>query len=269
MEPKEIDITAYDAVTRFGTAHKDSVKSETDAYKSGDYLSYIKHRCLSLFLSWSNFAFMYKIENTVFPEIAPFSCFQFPTDGSGHDFQAFKKLGLAEKISPFNESHSRFYSTLAPDWGKIQDILTEHHERWKQMPAFEKVNLLDKLHSLYRGRENNVIYVQYFIYENDYLHQQFDRLISAADLHEWWEREVLTMLKLSDDVHPVSVLEGIISIVRENRGILQSDLYEKCDELKEDVSSAIYFATKEGKILRIKDGRSYRLYLPGQVKDAM
>jgi hypothetical protein len=268
MKPKKIDVTAYDVVNRFGRAHEDSMKSEVAAYKSGDYLSYIKYRCLSLFFSWSNFAFMYKTEKPGLPEITPFSSFQFPTGGREHDFQAFKKLGLVEKISSFNESHSCFYSTLAPDWGKIQDILTEHHERWKQMPAFERVNLLDKLHSLYEGRENNVIYVQYFIYENEYLNQQFDRFISAKDFYEWWEKEVLTMFKPSDDVHPVSILESIISILRENEGILQSAMYEKCDDPREDVSSAIYFAAKEGKIIRIKDGSSYRLYLPEQVKDA-
>jgi hypothetical protein len=264
MKPKKIDITAYDAVTRFGTARQDSMKSETDAYKSGDYLSYLKYRCLSSVFSWSNFAFRYKIASTLFPEVVPFSCFPFPSDGSGHDFQAFKKLELVEKIPCFNESHARFYSTLAPDWKKIQDIMTEHHKRWKQMSAFEKVDLLDKLHSLYKGKENNVIYEQYFIYENEYLHQQFDRFISAQEFNEWWKKEALEILRLENGFEPKSVWDDLKLLLKTNEGILQSDFYKMCGDSKEEVSSTLYFAEKDGELIRKKDGHSYRLYLPEQ-----
>jgi hypothetical protein len=47
--PKKIDITKYDLLN-FAMAHQASMKSEVEFYRSGNYLSYIKQRCLSLFL---------------------------------------------------------------------------------------------------------------------------------------------------------------------------------------------------------------------------
>jgi hypothetical protein len=265
IKPKKIDITAYDVVVRFGMVHKNLMKNETDAYKSGDYLSYIKYVCLSSFFMWSNVAFRGKFENSFSPEIEPFSCFQFPADGTRHDFQAFKKLGIVEKIPCFNESHSRFYSVLAPDWKRIQNIMAEHQQRWKQMPTFEKVGLLGKLHSLYKGRENHVIYVQYFIYENKYLNQPFDRFMSAQDFNEWWERDALKILCPENRFEPKNVWDDLKFLLKTNEGILQSDFYKICNDSKEEVSSTLYFAEKDGELIRKKEGRSYRLYLPEQL----
>jgi hypothetical protein len=45
-------------------------------------------------------------------------------------------------------------------------------------------------------------------------------------------------------------------------GIKQSDFYKKASISKEDVSFTLYFAEKAGGIVRIKEGRTYRLYLP-------
>jgi hypothetical protein len=267
MRPKKIDITAYDTVSRFAGAHKDSRKNETAAYRSGDYLSYIKHRCLSLLFMWSNFSFRYKIESTILPEVVPFSCFQFPISGKEHDFQAFNKLNHVEKIPAFNKSHSDFYSKIIPVWIKIQDFMTEHHKRWKAMSTHEKVVLLDRLHLLYEGRENSVIYDQCYIFENQYLHQQFDRFISAQDFNEWWGKEVLEILRPEDGFEPKSAWDDFKLLLKSNKGILQSDFYKICKDLKADVSSTLYFAEKDGELIRKKEGHSYRLYLPEQLKN--
>jgi uncharacterized membrane protein len=45
-------------------------------------------------------------------------------------------------------------------------------------------------------------------------------------------------------------------------GIKQSDFYRKISEPRDDISYTLYFAEKSGEIIRRKDGRSYRLYLP-------
>jgi len=46
------------------------------------------------------------------------------------------------------------------------------------------------------------------------------------------------------------------------QGIKQSDYYAKETERQDDVSYVLYFAEKAGEIVRKKDGRSYRLFLP-------
>jgi hypothetical protein len=189
----KIDVSKYDLIN-FATAHQTSMKSESEFYRSGNYLLFIKHRCLSLFLMNSQFSFYHRHDSS-FAEAKQFSCYQFPNGGREHDFQAFKKLNLVDRIPDFNNCHSVFYLLVISIWEQIQSFMTEHHNRWKLLPAYEKVNLLDKLHSLYKGRDNSEIYNQYFIYENQYLHQQFDRLISTKDFNDWWEGNALNVLK--------------------------------------------------------------------------
>jgi len=188
--PKRIDISKYDFIN-FATAHQTSMKSATGFYQSGDYLSYIKHRCLYLFLMNSQWSFVHRHDS----QAEQFSCYQFPISGREDDFQAFKKFNLECRIVDFNKCHSDFYLEIIPDWEKIQNFMTEHHNRWKSLPAYEKVDLVDKLHYLYKGRDNSEIYNQYFIYENQYLHQQFDRFLSAKDFNDWWEGDALNALK--------------------------------------------------------------------------
>jgi hypothetical protein len=72
-------------------------------------------------------------------------------------------------------------------------------------------------------------------------------------------------------------LEG----VRQNQGILQSDITAKAEDMdwgelkkynrsisKDDIRYVFYFAEEFGLLIRKKEGRSYRLYLPEQLKDA-
>jgi hypothetical protein len=46
-------------------------------------------------------------------------------------------------------------------------------------------------------------------------------------------------------------------------GIRQTEFYKKCSETKDDISYTLYFAEKAGEIIRKQEGRTYRLYLPG------
>ena len=187
---EKIDISKYDSIN-YITTLQNLCKSDINFYKSGDYISYLKQRCLSFFCGHSNFAFMHTIAGVS----EPFFCYQFPDKGRDHDFQSFKKLNLVDKIPDFNKCHSDFYKIIVPVWEKVHNIIIEHQKRWKNLPIGEKVNLLEKLHSLYEGRTNNEIYYQYFIYENDYLRQQFDRFLSACDFNDWWESKALILLK--------------------------------------------------------------------------
>ena len=195
-EAKKTDITKYDLLN-YITAHQASMKSETEFYRSGNYLLYIKQRCLSLFLMNSQFSF-YPRHETPPSGIELFSCYQFPNSGTSHDFQAFKKLNLADKVPDFNKCHSNFYTTIKPDWEKVQSLMTEHHNNWKSLPINERLELIDKLQSLYDGKNNSQIYNQHFVFENQYLRQQFDRFLSAKDFNDWWEGDAMSVLKVGE-----------------------------------------------------------------------
>jgi hypothetical protein len=73
------------------------------------------------------------------------------------------------------------------------------------------------------------------------------------------------------------LIEIFLAGIRENPGILQSDITKKAEDMdwgelrtcnrpiaKDDIRYALYFADKFGLVFRKKEGRSYRLYLPEQ-----
>lgn len=56
------------------------------------------------------------------------------------------------------------------------------------------------------------------------------------------------------------ILSALLPKIKENPGVLQSDLYKIFPELsKEDISYALYFAAENGNIKRTKKGRTYTL----------
>jgi hypothetical protein len=61
----------------------------------------------------------------------------------------------------------------------------------------------------------------------------------------------------------------IKEIIKNNIGILQTEFYAKCEDDKDIISRSLNLAEKDGEVIRKKEGRSYRLYLPEQVKDAI
>ncbi|MBE6145069.1 MAG: hypothetical protein E7171_00445 [Firmicutes bacterium] len=51
------------------------------------------------------------------------------------------------------------------------------------------------------------------------------------------------------------------NIIRNNPGILQSEIYKEFDKiLKDEISSQLYFWAKDGKIKREKSGNTYKIY---------
>jgi hypothetical protein len=59
-----------------------------------------------------------------------------------------------------------------------------------------------------------------------------------------------------------STLQDIENSLELYHGIKQTEFYKKVSGKKNDISHALYFAEKSRDIIRIQDGRSYRLYLP-------
>jgi hypothetical protein len=74
------------------------------------------------------------------------------------------------------------------------------------------------------------------------------------------------------------LVDIFIAGIRENPGILQSDITKKVEDMdwselynknrsiaKDDIRYVLYFAEEFGDVIRKKEGRSYRLYLPEQL----
>lgn len=57
----------------------------------------------------------------------------------------------------------------------------------------------------------------------------------------------------------INGLSVITPIIKNNPGILQTDLYKQVDIIREDVSYILYFAAETGVIERTKKGRTYQL----------
>ncbi|GMO11420.1 MAG: hypothetical protein Ta2A_19820 [Treponemataceae bacterium] len=127
----------------------------------------------------------------------------FPESGREQTYQAFKKFGIEEKVQLLNESHTNFYKTLNPDFEHIVSILSEHRKRWRALAKECKaVDLIEKLQSLYKMNKDILggdsrIYELYFIYENEYLRNQFERFYSAIDFYQWWDCEAMKILNQS------------------------------------------------------------------------
>jgi hypothetical protein len=64
-----------------------------------------------------------------------------------------------------------------------------------------------------------------------------------------------------DEAYKYTV-EKIKKQLRLYHGIKQVDFYKKISGKKDDISYTLYFAEKAGEVVRQKDGRTYRLYLP-------
>lgn len=89
--------------------------------------------------------------------------------------------------------------------------------------------------------------------QNDlkYLEEHFDELLLKETTKKDIENNFLPHLR-----------DELIKIIKNNTGILQTDVYKMFDpEMKEYVSSELYFMTKDEVIVREKQGRTYKLKL--------
>lgn len=86
-------------------------------------------------------------------------------------------------------------------------------------------------------------------------HDKFKFLFFA--LHEWHFGYVYTF-----DTDYDYTVKRIKKMLKLYHGIKQTDFYKKISESKDNIQFALYFAEKSGEIKRIKDGQTFRLYLP-------
>jgi hypothetical protein len=61
----------------------------------------------------------------------------------------------------------------------------------------------------------------------------------------------------------LELLETLVPIVRENPGIIQTEIYKRMPEFpRQQVSYALYLGSKNGNVLRKKKGSTYALFVP-------
>ena len=98
---------------------------------------------------------------------------------------------------------------------------------------------------MYENIDNN-----YFISRLRYINDNIDELLKKEHLIKDIEEHVIPSLR-----------KNIISIISHNQGVLQTDIYKKFDvNVKEYISSELYYMEKENIIVREKSGKTYRLY---------
>lgn len=86
-------------------------------------------------------------------------------------------------------------------------------------------------------------------------HDKFKLLFFA--LHQWHFGYVYNF-----DTKYTLTIRDIQRSLRLYHGIKQTDFYKKNSNSKTDIQFALYFGEKAGEIKRVKDGQTYRLYLP-------
>lgn len=78
-------------------------------------------------------------------------------------------------------------------------------------------------------------------------------------------RENYESLKAKDERYLQNIKDlkpRVIACIRENPGILQTELYKQFDEtVKPDIQEMLYFLSKDGFIIRQKKGNTYELHL--------
>lgn len=87
-----------------------------------------------------------------------------------------------------------------------------------------------------------------------YINENYEQLLEEENLKLINEKKKEKLM--------IGLKEKIIEEIKSYPGILQSDLYNKFDPiLKDEISTIIYYSNKDVKIIREKDGRTYKLFI--------
>lgn len=87
-----------------------------------------------------------------------------------------------------------------------------------------------------------------------YINENYEQLLEEENLKQINEKKKEKLM--------IGLKEKIIEEIKSNPGILQNDLYTKFDPiLKDEISTIIYYSNKDGKIIREKEGRTYKLFI--------
>lgn len=105
-------------------------------------------------------------------------------------------------------------------------------------------------------------YDQYWNHAHNSKCDDFSLINKYRDLRDELIANIDT-IKKNEELHDTGIeglMDRILAVIREQPGIIQTDLVKMFDEsIKEDVRNCLYDMDKEGMIEREKSGRSYTL----------
>lgn len=165
----------------------------TDSSTAQDFLFFIKNYCHNRFFYFVPLAFR-GIQNfeEQFDEVSQSDI--FPNTGRTHIFLAFKNLGKENIISEFSIAFKDFLNGFRSPLLKINDSICNYKNKFREMSAVEHINLYNELESKYDGLKGSNLYEQVCIFEDDYLHEQYDFFEDNLFFEDWWNHIALDIL---------------------------------------------------------------------------
>lgn len=165
----------------------------TESSTTQDCLFFIKNYCHDRFFYFVPLAFR-GIQNFEgqFDEI--YQSDIFPNTGRTHIFLAFKNLGKENNISEFSIAFKDFFNEFRSNLLKINESICNYRSKFREMSAVEHVNLYNELESKYDGLKGSNLYEQVCIFEDEYLHKQYDFFEDDLFFEDWWNHIALDIL---------------------------------------------------------------------------
>ena len=188
-----IDVEKYSPSLFYDKAeelHKEAIAT----YKAKNYRDYIKNYCKMYFYGFCGGIFKPELGNELVPLEDRFLCMIISDSNTTHEVISFKKLGLEKNIPMFNASFADFLKSMKKDILQISAIITEHHQRWRNMNSMEKIKLKEFLLKKYRTANPSNVYDSYFIYNNSFLREKFEQYYGGKSFDTWWNSIVTKLL---------------------------------------------------------------------------
>ena len=92
--------------------------------------------------------------------------------------------------------------------------------------------------------------------------RQANKLNNEIYQREWEEATREYELFVEKDPTFIRLFKQVRPVIEANPGVLQTELYKKLPEIdRADMSYVLYFAAKQGKVVRKKKGRTYEVDL--------
>lgn len=99
------------------------------------------------------------------------------------------------------------------------------------------------------------------LFTDDYIEKRYNELKQLETNLDRAEEDYKRQQQIEKNVLP-NLKKYLRAIIKENPGILQTDVYKHFDEdVKDYVSAELYQMNRSGKIYREKAGRTYKLYI--------
>jgi len=126
--------------------------------------------------------------------------------------------------------------------------------------TFEITFHIENARKQFKNKNFNSARISYFKWVESIRQQNINTAGKLDEEYKLAEEEYSEFVK--QDPLYVKICDSVLPKISEIPGILQIDLYKIFPEInKNDISYSLYFATKHGKIIRVKKGRTYELLI--------